>query len=48
MLVLNCCYYDKDAPGNNDDYYASVEDAATTIDAAERTQKIGDIQIKMF
>ena len=48
MLVLNCCYYDKDAPGNNDDYSASVEDAATTIDSTERTQKIGEIQSKMF
>lgn len=48
MLLLNCCYYDKDAPGNNDDYSASVEDAATTIDSTERTQKIGEIQSKMF
>lgn len=48
ILVLNCCYYDQDAPGNTDEYYASVEDAAATIDAQERIDKIGAVQIEMF
>ena len=47
ILVLNCCYYDQDAPGNTDEYYASIDDATATIDAEKRIQKIGDIQIEM-
>ena len=48
MLVLNCCYYDMDAPGNDDAYYESVSDAASTVDTDERTAKVGEIQKKMF
>ena len=48
ILVLNCCYYDMDAPGNDDAYYEAVADAASTVDSDERTAKIGEIQKKMF
>ena len=48
ILVLNSCYYDQDAPGNDDAYYAAVEDAASTVDSDERTAKIGEIQMEMF
>lgn len=48
MLVLNGCYYDKNAPGNTDEYYDMVEDAATTIDSDERTKKVGEIQMHLF
>ncbi len=40
ILVLNGCYYDKNAPGNTDEYKAMVEDVATTVDTDERTKKI--------
>lgn len=48
ILILNACYYDQDAPGNDEAYYAAVEDAATTVDSDERTAKIGAIQMEMF
>jgi len=48
ILVLNCCFYDMDAPGNTDAYYEAVADAASTVDAQERSDKIGAIQIEMF
>ena len=48
MLVLNCCYYDMDAPGNDDAYYEAVADAASTVDSDERTARIGEIQKAMF
>ena len=48
MLVLNGCYYDQNAPGNDDEYYEMVEDAATTVDSDERTEKVGEIQMRIF
>lgn len=48
ILILNACYYDQDAPGNDEAYYAAVEDAAETVDGNERTEKIGQIQMDMF
>ncbi|MGN0658249.1 MAG: ABC transporter substrate-binding protein [Emergencia sp.] len=48
MLVFNCCYYDQNAPGNNDAYYDLVDKAAGTVDPEERNQLVGDIQMKLF
>lgn len=48
ILVLNCCYYDQDAPGNTDEYYDAVADASSTVDSDERTEKIGAIQKEMY
>ncbi|MGN0204763.1 MAG: ABC transporter substrate-binding protein, partial [Coprococcus sp.] len=48
ILVLNCCYYDQDAPGNTDEFYAAVADASSTVDSDERTAKIGAIQKDMY
>ena len=48
ILILNTCYYDKNAPTATDAYYAEVKDIAATVDSDERTKKIGDIQMKMF
>ncbi len=48
MLIFNACYYDLDAPGNNDAYYAKVTEAATTSDGAERTKLVGEIQMGMW
>ena len=48
MLVLNCCYYDKNAPGNTEAYEAKVEKAAHEIDTDKRTEMIGDIQMDIF
>ena len=48
MLVLNGCWYDQNATGNDDAYYAAVKDAAETIDSEERTKKVGDIQIDIM
>lgn len=48
ILVLNGCYYDKNAPGNTAEYKAMVKDAATTVDTDERTKKIGEIQMHIF
>ena len=48
ILVLNCCFYDKDAPGNTDEFYAAVADASSTVDSDERTAKIGAIQKDLY
>ncbi len=48
ILVLNACYYDLNAPGNTEEYYEAVSDAASTVDSDERTEKIGQIQMDMF
>lgn len=48
MLILNACYYDLNAPGNTDQYYADVEAAATTIDTDARTELVGDLQMHLF
>ena len=48
MLVLNCCYYDKNAPGNTEAYKAKVEKAAHEVDTDKRTEMVGDIQMDIF
>lgn len=48
MLIFNACYYDKDAPGNTDEYYAAVEKAAKELDTDKRTAMVGELQIGMF
>ena len=48
MLIFNACYYDLNAPGNTDEYYADVETAATTVDTDERTAMVGDLQMHLF
>lgn len=48
MLIFNACYYDLNAPGNTDQYYADVEAAATTIDTDTRTELVGDLQMHLF
>lgn len=48
MLIFNACYYDLNAPGNTDQYYADVEAAATTIDTDARTELVGDLQMHLF
>lgn len=48
MLVLNGCYYDKNAPGNTDAYYDMVQAAAETVDTDSRTEQVGEIQMHLF
>lgn len=48
MLIFNGCYYDLNAPGNTDQYYADVEKAATTIDTDARTELVGELQMHLF
>lgn len=48
MLVLNACYYDKNAPGNTQEYKDKVEKAAHEVDTDKRTEMIGDIQMDIF
>ncbi len=48
MLIFNACYYDLNAPGNTDQYYADVEKAATTIDTDARTELVGELQMHLF
>lgn len=47
-LVMNACYYDSKAPGNNDEIKAMVKKADETIDADARTKAYGDAQIALF
>lgn len=47
ILILNTCYYDKNAPTATDAYYAEVDDIAATVDSDERTKKITKIQEEM-
>ncbi|MGC2873406.1 ABC transporter substrate-binding protein [Ihubacter sp. mB4P-1] len=48
MLVLNACYYDKNAPGNTKEYKKMVEKAAHEADGEARTKMVGDIQMHLF
>lgn len=45
ILIMNSCFDDKDAANNTDEYMDAVNDAAATVDDAERAEKLGDIQI---
>ncbi len=48
ILIFNICYYDQDAPFNNDTYRQMVKDIAGEGDTEKRVEKIGDIQLKMY
>lgn len=48
ILILNTCYYDKNAPGATQEYYDFVSEIAQTVDSDERTEKVGEIQKKMY
>lgn len=48
ILIFNSCYYDQNAPGNNDEYRALVAETAATIDGEERTELVGDVQMMLF
>lgn len=48
ILILDCCFDDKDAANNNEAYTAASADAAATVDDAERIEKLGKIQIEML
>lgn len=48
ILILNICYYDKNAPGNDDTYRQMIKDIASETDTEKRTEKIGEIQMRMF
>ena len=48
MLIFECCYYDLNAPGNDDAYTDLVAKAAGTVDTDERTKLVGDVQMKLF
>lgn len=48
ILIFDCCYYDKNAPGNTDEYEKMVRAAAHELDAEKRTEMIGDIQMHLF
>lgn len=47
ILILNCCFDDPNAANNNDAFYAAINDAATTVDDQERSDKLGAIQIEL-
>ena len=48
ILILNMCYYDLNAPGNDKEYRELVEDIATEPDTEKRIEKIGDLQMRIF
>lgn len=48
ILIFNICYYDNNAPGNDDTYRKMVKEAAGEPDTAKRVEKIGEIQMRMF
>lgn len=47
ILVLQCCFDDPNAANNNDGFYDAIDDAASTIDDAERVDKLRDIQLEL-
>ncbi len=47
ILILNMCYYDQNADGNNDAYYEKVEAIAAEGDTEKRVEMIGEIQEEM-
>ncbi|NCB41395.1 MAG: hypothetical protein EOM59_02045 [Clostridia bacterium] len=47
ILILNCCFDDPNAANNNEAFYAAINDAATTVDDQERSDKLGAIQIEL-
>lgn len=48
ILILNICYYDHNAPGNDDTYRKMVKETAGEPDTEARIQKIYDVQMRMF
>lgn len=47
ILILNCCFDDPNAKNNSEAFYAAINDAATTVDDAARSDKLGEIQIEL-
>ena len=48
LLIFNICYYDKNAPGNDDTYRKMVEAVASEPDTEKRVEKVGETQMRMF
>lgn len=48
ILIFNICYYDTNAPGNDDTYREMVKECAAEVDPQKRVDKIYDIQMRMF
>ncbi len=48
ILILNICYYDLNAPGNDDEYRALVEACAGEVDPQKRVDRIFEVQQYMF
>lgn len=46
ILILNSCFSDKDAPGNDQAYIDAVNAAAAIVDDAERAVALGKIEIE--
>ncbi len=48
LLIMNICYYDKNAPGNDDEYRELVEACASEPDPQKRVERVKDVQMYMF
>lgn len=48
ILIFNSCFADQNAPNNNAEYKAAIDDAAATIDDEERAEKVGAIQSEIL
>ena len=48
LLIFNICYYDKNAPGNDETYRKMVEEVAAEPDTEKRIEKVGEVQKYMF
>lgn len=48
ILIFNICYYDNNAPGNDETYRKMVKEIASEPDTEKRVEKIGEIQMRMF
>ncbi len=45
ILIFNSCFDDKDAANNTPEYLEKVDAVAATVDDAERSEKLGELQI---
>lgn len=45
ILIFNSCFDDKDAANNTPEYLDKVNAVASTVDDAERSEKLGELQI---
>lgn len=48
ILILNMCYYDKNAPGNDDTYRKLVKACSSEPDPEKRIENITEVQMHMF